>query len=44
MIFYKKNWLTNQGDDERKNIATQMASSTKNWVSMLDTTENLKDQ
>lgn len=43
MIFYKKNWMDKQGDEERKNIATQMASSTKNWVSMPDTPENEKD-
>ena len=44
MIFYKKNWMSKQGDEERKNIATQMASSTKNWVSMPDTPENEKEQ
>lgn len=33
MKFYKKEWSDKTSDDERKHIATQMASSTKNWVS-----------
>ena len=33
MKFYKKEWADQTSDDERKHIATQMASSTKNWVS-----------
>jgi hypothetical protein len=33
MKFYKKEWSEKTSDDERKHIATQMASSTKNWVS-----------
>lgn len=33
MKFYKKEWSTKTADDDRKRIATQMASSTKNWVS-----------
>jgi hypothetical protein len=33
MRHYKEQWATNSGDDDRKKIATQMASTTKNWVS-----------
>jgi hypothetical protein len=33
MKHYKEEWQNNSGDDERKKIATQMASTTKNWVS-----------
>ena len=33
MKFYKKEWADKSGDEDRKRIATQMASSTKNWVS-----------
>lgn len=33
MKFYKKEWASKSGDEDRKRIATQMASSTKNWVS-----------
>ena len=33
MKFYKKEWSDKTSDDDRKHIATQMASSTKNWVS-----------
>ena len=33
MKFYKKEWADKSDDEDRKKIATQMASSTKNWVS-----------
>ena len=33
MKFYKKEWANKSGDEDRKKIATSMASSTKNWVS-----------
>ena len=32
MIEYKQEWKTKTGDEDRKRIATLMASSTKNWV------------
>lgn len=45
MKHYKNEWQTNDDDDSRKNIATQMASTTKNWVSMADAANNAdKDQ
>ena len=43
MKFYKKEWATKTGDDDRKQIATQMASTTKNWVSKEDD-EKAEDQ
>ena len=33
MKHYKDEWWAKTGDDDRKKIATQMASSTKSWVS-----------
>ena len=36
MKFYKKEWSTKTADEDRKQIATQMASTTKNWVSKED--------
>ena len=33
MEHYKHEWDANSSDESRKNIATQMASTTKNWVS-----------
>ena len=38
MKHYKEEWKSKPADDERKRIATQMASSTKNWVSATDET------
>lgn len=35
MRFYKKEWQEKPDDEARKQTATQMASSTKNWVSSL---------
>lgn len=43
MKFYKKQWQEKPGDDDRKQVATQMASSTKNWVSSIDK-EGQKDK
>ncbi len=39
MKFYKQQWGEKTGDDDRKQIATQMASTTKNWVSVTDKKE-----
>ena len=36
MEHYKHEWDANSSDESRKNIATQMASTTKNWVSTSD--------
>ena len=36
MKHYKNEWHTNEDDESRKLIATQMASTTKNWVSMAE--------
>lgn len=33
MKHYKDEWWAKTGDDDRKKIATQMASTTKSWVS-----------
>ena len=42
MKFYKKEWQEKPADDDRKSIATQMASSTKNWVSRPDENDDSK--
>jgi len=40
MRHYKQEWAEKTGDEDRKKIATQMASSTKNWVAQTeDSTE-----
>jgi hypothetical protein len=33
MKHYKEEWWNKSGDEDRKKIATQMASTTKSWVS-----------
>ena len=33
MKHYKEEWWAKTGDEDRKKIATQMASTTKSWVS-----------
>lgn len=44
MKHYKNEWKAKSGDDDRKKIATQMASSTKNWVSAKDEQEEKEDE
>ena len=39
MKHYKNEWQNNEDDDTRKRVATDMASTTKNWVSMAETSE-----
>ena len=39
MKHYKEEWQNNEDDDTRKKIATEMASTTKNWVSMAETSD-----
>lgn len=39
MKHYKEEWQNNEDDDSRKKVATEMASTTKNWVSMADTSD-----
>lgn len=44
MKHYKEDWRAKPGDDDRKKIATQMASSTKNWVSATEETIQKEEQ
>jgi hypothetical protein len=37
MKHYKEEWQSNEDDESRKKVATEMASTTKNWVSMAET-------
>lgn len=37
MKHYKEEWQNNEDDESRKKVATEMASTTKNWVSMAET-------
>ena len=40
MKTFKKEWTEKTGDDERRQIATQMASATKTWVSEQDSPQS----
>jgi len=44
MKHYKSEWKAKSSDEERKRIATQMASSTKNWVAATEEQENKEEQ
>ena len=44
MKFYKNEWGLKTADDDRKQIATQMASATKNWVSSPDEPVDKKEE
>lgn len=44
MKHYKNEWQSHDDDDTRKSVATQMASTTKNWVSMPESTSEKEEE
>lgn len=44
MKHYKNDWQSHEDDDTRKQVATQMASTTKNWVSMAETSDKEEEK